>query len=97
MNGNIRLFVEKLRTDRALQVRLMEAQDLDEAYAAASAVQEGFTKEELVEAMKELRNGFAAEQSEVEELTKEDLDAVAGGISDEQAAAAAGASGALAV
>ena len=97
MNENIRLFLEELRTDRALQVRLMEAQDLDEAYAAASAVQEGFTKEELVEAMKELRNGFAAVESEAEELTEEDLKAVAGGISGEQQAAAAAASGALAV
>lgn len=48
--------------------------NVDDAYEYASSMQEGFSKEEFVDCMKKLQD--LAKQ---EELSDEDLDAVAGG------------------
>jgi predicted ribosomally synthesized peptide with nif11-like leader len=93
MNENIQAFLNVLAEDKALQAKLAEAQTPDEAYALASSIQEGFTKEELIETMMKLK----ALAPEEEELTDADLEKVAGGGSAGQNAAAAAASGALAV
>ena len=72
MNGNIQKFLEKLSQDPELIAKMGAIQDPDEAYRLASSVQDGFTKEEFITAMKELAaaNG---------DLTDADLKKYAGG------------------
>ena len=48
MNENFRLFFEKVAADPELQAKLSECKSPDEAYALASGIQEGFTKEEFI-------------------------------------------------
>jgi len=79
MNENIRLFLEKLSADEELQAKISQVRDPDEAYAIASSLQDGFTKEEFVEEMTRLK--AAMEES----LTDEDLAKSAGGMSDSAA------------
>lgn len=74
MNEYIVKFVEKIDKDPELLDKLSATRDPDEAYALASSVQDGFTKEEFISAMKEL-----AAQVNVTELTDEDLEKYAGG------------------
>ena len=74
MNENIVKFIEKLDKDQDLLAKIADIRDADEAYDLASSVQDGFTKEEFVSAMKEL-----ASQVNVTELTDEDLEKYAGG------------------
>ena len=74
MNDNILEFLKKLKEDEDLQARLKDAKTADEAYEIACSVQDGFTKEEFVECGKKLK-AFASE-----ELSEEDLSAVAGGV-----------------
>ena len=65
-------FLEKLAQDPELVVKMSAMQDPDEAYKLASSVQDGFTKEEFITAMRELAaaNG---------DLTDADLKKYAGG------------------
>lgn len=71
MNENIKLFLEKFAQDEELQAKFRSIKDADEAYAAASAVQGGFTKDEFVEAMTSLTQSG--------EISDDDVAAVAGG------------------
>ncbi len=77
MNENIRLFLEKMSEDQELQAKFSQIRDADEAYALASSVQPGFTKEEFVKTMTAVREAMA------EDLTDEDMAKSAGGVSDE--------------
>ena len=77
MNENIRLFLEKMAADPELQARFSQITDPDEAYAMASSVQSGFTKEEFIETMTAIREAMN------EDLSDEDMAKSAGGVSDE--------------
>ena len=74
MNENIKIFLEKVEADPQLQSKLAEVRDPDEAYAIASSIQGGFTKEEFIAEMTRIK-----EASE-ENLTDADLAKSAGGI-----------------
>ena len=76
MNENIKAFMQKLSEDPELQKKLQSTQDADEAYALASSVQDGFTKEELVETMTMMK------QVMDRELTQDDLAMVSGGLDE---------------
>ena len=80
MNENIKAFLEKVAEDPELQAKFSEVKDLDEAYAIACTVQEGFTKEEFLEEMTKVKNAMD------ENLTEEDMAKSAGGMSDEELA-----------
>ena len=86
MNGNIRKFLEKVAQDPEIAAKLSAIKDPDEAYALASSVQDGFTKEEFVSAMEQLK----ASAENGEELSDEDIGKMAGGGVYEVAASAAG-------
>ncbi len=75
MNENLKLFFEEVAKSEELQSKLVHAANADEAYAIASETTPGFSKEEFVEAMIELRD----EQSD---LSVDDLEKVAGGSDD---------------
>lgn len=77
LNENIKLFLEKMAEDQELQTRFSQIHDPDEAYALASSIQPGFTKEELIETMSAIRDAME------EDLTDEDMAKSAGGESDE--------------
>lgn len=70
---NVNLFLKKFVEDADLADRLSTCKSPDEAYAIASSVQDGFTKEEFIETMKIID---AANRGE---LSEEDLRAVSGG------------------
>ena len=72
MNENVKKCMEKVAQDSELTAKLSAIQDPDEAYRLASSVQDGFTKEEFIAAMKELTavNG---------DLTDADMKKFAGG------------------
>jgi predicted ribosomally synthesized peptide with nif11-like leader len=65
--------LEKVAADEELQAKMQKATNPDEAYAIASAVQDGFSKEEFVEVMQALNAQNA------NELSEDDLNKVAGG------------------
>ena len=73
MNESIKKFLEKLAQDPELIAKLSAIQDPDEAYKLASSVQDGFTREEFITAMKEI----AAADGD---LTDADLKKFAGGV-----------------
>ena len=76
-NESLKAFLAKLADDEEAMARLKACKDTDEAYAFASSIQDGFTKEEFEEfALK------AYETFGTVELTDEDLNALAGGLSD---------------
>ena len=74
MNENIKSLLEKIEADPDLQAKFTQAKDPDEAYAIASSVQEGFTKEEFIDAMTKIKAAME------ENLTEEDLAKSAGGM-----------------
>lgn len=76
MNENIKAFLEKLAADEELQARFSQIRDPDEAYAVASSVQPGFTKEEFITEMTKIKEALD------ETLTEEDLAKAAGGDAD---------------
>jgi predicted ribosomally synthesized peptide with nif11-like leader len=73
VNQNIVEFLKKVADDEELQAKMQKATNPDEAYAIASAVQDGFTKEEFVETMQ------AINAQTDKELSEDDLAQVAGG------------------
>jgi predicted ribosomally synthesized peptide with nif11-like leader len=73
MNENIKAFLQKLAADEALQAQFKGIKDPDKAYELAASVQGGFTKEEFVEAMKELKAKMSRD------LSDDDLEKAAGG------------------
>ena len=70
MNENIVLFLKRVEQDAALAGRFNGITNPDEAYALASSMQGGFTKEEFMEAMGKINQG---------ELTQDDLAQMSGG------------------
>ena len=72
MNESIKKLLVKAAQDPELAAKMSAIQDPDEAYKLASSVQDGFTKEEFITAMRELAaaNG---------DLTDADLKKFAGG------------------
>ena len=70
--------LEKVSEDADLQAKFSQIKDLDEAYALASSVQSGFTKEELVSEMNKIKEAME------ENLTDEDMARSAGGDPDTQ-------------
>ena len=76
MNQAVQGFLTKVLQDEELQAKMQAAENLDEAYAIASSVQSGFTKEEFVAEMEEFQNAIADD----EELSEDDLKALAGGL-----------------
>ena len=73
MKEEIKLFLQKVASDEALQKKLQGCKSPEEAYEIARSVQEGFTFEEFTETMKKLREQIG------EELTDEDLAKASGG------------------
>ena len=76
MNENLKIFFDKLAADKALQAQFRGIKDPDKAYELAASVQGGFTKEEFVEAMKEIKAKMSRD------LSDEDLEKAAGGGDD---------------
>lgn len=74
MNGNIRIFLEKLGTDEAAQAKLQAAANPDEAYELARSIQGGFSREEFIDVMKKI-----ASMTQEGELSDEEVEAAAGG------------------
>ena len=72
INEKIADVLRKITEDETLAAKMSAIQDPDEAYKLASSLQDGFTKEEFITAMKELAaaNG---------DLTDDDLKKFAGG------------------
>lgn len=72
VNENLKAFLQKFVEDEELQAKFQGVEDVDTAYALASSIQGGFTKEEFVDTMTEL-------SASTRELSDEELEAVAGG------------------
>ena len=72
MNENIKKLLEKVAQDPELSAKMRAIQDPDEAYKVASSLQDGFTKEEFLNAMKELAVASG-------DLSDDDLKKFAGG------------------
>ncbi|MBQ9612643.1 MAG: Nif11-like leader peptide family RiPP precursor [Lachnospiraceae bacterium] len=75
MNENIKVFLKKMAEDQELFGKMSACKNPDEAYAIASSVVGGFTKEEFISTMDKL--DAAAKGSK--ELSDEDLKNIAGG------------------
>ena len=73
MNENITKFLEKFAADEALQAKFSALASPEEAYELAKTIQDGFTKEEFLEAARAI-----TEQDEGD-ISDEDLAAAAGG------------------
>ena len=76
INESLKQFLAKLAQDEELQAKMEAATSPEEAYAIASAVQSGFSKEEFVQVMSAIKN------QNTEELSDDDLEKVAGGKAD---------------
>ncbi len=70
MNENIVQFLKLVEKDNALAAKLSAMKDPEEAFALASSIQGGFTKEEFVEEMDRINRG---------EITEDDLAQLSGG------------------
>ena len=73
MNENIKIMLEKLIKDEETQKKLAATRDPDEAYAIASALHGGYTKEEFFTVMQAIQEQQAAS------LDEADLAKTAGG------------------
>lgn len=76
MNENLAIFLNKFLADRELQERFEKTSGEDECYEIALTVQDGYSKDEFVKAMIDLRDAVQ------EDISMDDLDKVAGGISN---------------
>ena len=74
MNDNLKELMKRLAEDETLQAKIKAAPGPDEAYSLACSIQDGYTKEEFLDLMKELSD--TARQGELDD---EDLMAVSGG------------------
>ena len=75
MNENIKAFLKKVTEDQELAGKMNACKTQDEAYAVASSVVSGFTKEEFVSTMEKIE--AAVERGG--ELSDDDLKNIAGG------------------
>ena len=76
MNENIKKFLEKLSQDEQLAAKFDACKNADEAYAVASGAVEGFSKEEFVSAMEQVKAAIDASTT----LTEDDISKMAGGV-----------------
>ena len=76
-NESLKQFCLKMANDEEAVARLKACKDPDEAYAFACSVQDGFTKEEFMEFIAKAYEAFGTV-----ELTDDDLNALAGGLSN---------------
>lgn len=79
MNENIQMFLQKLAQDPEVIAKFNATRDPDEAYALASSLQDGFTKEEFISAMTQVSAAL-----ENQDLSDEDLEKISGGGSTER-------------
>ena len=77
MNENIQELLKKIADSEELQAQFGKLDTLDEAYELASKLQQGFTKEEFLDAVKVLNE--AAD----DDISDEELAATAGGVDTE--------------
>ena len=77
MNETLKIFLQKLNEDEALAAKLGACKSEDEAYAVASAVQDGFTKEEFVALMNTVNQAYNDG-----DISREDLAKVGGGVDE---------------
>ena len=75
MNEKVAAALRKIAEDENLLAKLRACADPDEAYAVASSVGNGFTKEEFLSAMDELR----ASAQNATDVSNEELSKMAGG------------------
>ena len=73
MNENIKILLQKLAEDKDLQEQFKEINDPYKAYELAATVQGGFSKDEFITTMKEIRAKMSRD------LSDEDLEKAAGG------------------
>jgi len=78
MNENLKILFNKLEKDEAAIAKLQAVKDPDEAYALVSAIQDGYTKEEFLNALKQMQDSMNSELSDSE------VAAAAGGMSTTQ-------------
>ena len=78
MTKDLETLIEKLMMDKALAEQLGACKSEDEAYAFACTVQDGFTKEEFVEAMNAI-----CQANNNGDISREDLANVAGGSNED--------------
>ena len=90
---NIVKMMQKVAEDEELQAKMQAFTDADEAYEFARSIQDGFTKEEFVTTMEELREKI----SDSGELTDDDLAAAAGGMSTASISVVASVAGTVAI
>jgi predicted ribosomally synthesized peptide with nif11-like leader len=76
MNENIKAFLQKVAADESLQAQFKGIKDPDKAYELAASIQGGFSKDEFIAAMKELRAKMSRD------LSDDDLEKAAGGNND---------------
>ena len=77
MNENIQELLKKIADSEELQAQFGKFETLDDAYELASQIQQGFTKEEFLDAVKVLNE--AAD----DDISDEELAATAGGVDTE--------------
>ena len=73
MNENILKMLELISQDEEAQKKFATIRDPDEAYALATSIHGGYTKEEFIQAMTALRDQMN------QDLSEDDLAAAAGG------------------
>lgn len=78
MNENLKKLFEEIRKDDALVEKFKQCKTAEEAYAVAKSVVDGYTIEEFKEIMIKIDNAAKTVNSE---LSDDDLDQVAGGLS----------------
>ena len=76
MNENIKKFLEKVARDPELTAKMRAVQDPDDAYRLASSVQDGFTEEEFISAMEQIKATIDASGT----LSEDDIRKMAGGV-----------------
>ena len=76
MNESIKKFLEKAEQDPAFITKMRAVQDSDEAYRLASSVQDGFTEEEFISAMEQIKATIDASGT----LSEDDIRKMAGGV-----------------
>ena len=76
MNEKIAAALRKITEDEALLAKLQACADPDEAYAIVSSVENGFTKEEFIAAMEQVKAAIDASTT----LSEDDISKMAGGV-----------------
>ncbi len=78
MNENLKKLFDEIRNNEELVEKFKECKTAEEAYAVATSAADGYTIEEFKEIMMKIDSAAKTTNSE---LSDEDLDQVAGGLS----------------